>query len=185
MHLDLFPTPTAQSADIVLPVTAAFEAEGLKVGFEVSQEAESVVQLRAPIVPPVGEARSDIEIIFDLATRLGLGEHFFDGDVEAGSAHHLEPSGVSLRQLRDEPAGVRLPLETRCATAGGSAAVPPAERYRAVAARQYAELGRSTVPRTGCGRHERGAVTERSGPAIDARSTLRAAVTRWSLRSSR
>jgi len=113
VHLDLFPTPTAESADIVLPVTAAFEAEGLKVGFEVSQEAQSLVQLRAPLVAPVGEARSDIEIIFDLATRLGLGEQFFDGDVEAGLAHHLEPSGVSLRQLRDDPAGVRLPLETR------------------------------------------------------------------------
>lgn len=106
-------SPTAELADVVLPVTGAFEAEGLKVGFEVSQEAESMVQLRAPLVPPVGEARSDIEIIFDLATRLGLGEHFFDGDVDAGWARQLEPSGVTLRQLRDDPVGVRLPLETR------------------------------------------------------------------------
>lgn len=113
VHLDMFMTPTAEQADVVLPVTGAFEAEGLKVGFEVSQEAESLVQLRAPLVPPVGEARPDIEIIFDLATRLGLGEHFFGGDVEAGWTHHLEPSGVTLRQLRDDPAGVRLPLETR------------------------------------------------------------------------
>ena len=72
-------SPTAEQADIVLPVTGAFEAEGLKIGFEVSQEAQSLVQLRAPLVPAVGEARSDIEIIFDLAARLGLGEHFFDG----------------------------------------------------------------------------------------------------------
>ena len=113
VHLDMFMSPTAEQADVILPVTGAFEAEGLKVGFEVSQEAESLVQLRAPLVPPVGEARADIEIIFDLATRLGLGEHFFEGDVDAGWAHHLEPSGVTLRQLRDHPAGVRLPLETR------------------------------------------------------------------------
>ena len=113
VHLDQFMSPTAEQADIVLPVTGAFEAEGLKIGFEVSQEAQSLVQLRAPLVPPVGEARSDIEIIFDLATRLGLGEHFFDGDVDAGWEHQLEPSGVTLQQLRDEPAGVRLPLETR------------------------------------------------------------------------
>jgi len=113
VHLDLFMSPTAEQADIVLPVTGAFEAEGLKVGFEVSQEAQSLVQLRAPLVPPVGEARSDIEIIFDLATRLGLGEHFFDGDVEAGWGHQLEPSGVTVPRLRDDPAGVRLPLETR------------------------------------------------------------------------
>lgn len=113
VHLDMFMTPTGEQADIVLPVTGAFEAEGLKVGFEVSQEAESLVQLRAPLVPAVGTARPDIAIIFDLATRLGLGEHFFGGDVDAGWMHHLEPSGVTLQQLRDDPAGVRLPLETR------------------------------------------------------------------------
>lgn len=112
VHLDMFMSPTAEQADIVLPVTGAFEAEGLKVGFEVSQEAQSLVQLRAPLVPPVGEARPDIEVIFDLATRLGLGEHFFGGNVDAGWEHHLQPSGVTLQQLRDQPAGVRLPLET-------------------------------------------------------------------------
>ena len=113
VHLDLFTSPTAEQADILLPVTSAFEAEGLKIGFEVSQEAQSMVQLRAPLVPPVGESRSDIEIIFDLATRLGLGPHFFDGSVDAGWAHQLAPSGVTLQQLRADPAGVRLPLETR------------------------------------------------------------------------
>ena len=113
VHLDLFMSPTADQADIVLPVTSAFEAEGLKVGFEISQEAQSLVQLRAPLVPPVGESRPDIEVIFDLATRLGLDEHFFGGDVDAGWGHHLAPSGVTLEQLRADPAGVRLPLETR------------------------------------------------------------------------
>jgi anaerobic selenocysteine-containing dehydrogenase len=113
VHLDLFMSPTAEQADIVLPVTGAFEAEGLKVGFEISQAAQSLVQLRAPLVPPVGEARSDLEVIFDLATRLGLGGHFFDGNVDAGLRHHLEPSGVTLLQLRASPSGVRLPLETR------------------------------------------------------------------------
>lgn len=113
VHLDLFSSPTAELADIVLPVAGAFEVEGLKVGFEISQDAQSLVQLRTPLVPPVGEARSDIEVIFDLATRLGLGEHFFDGDVDSGWAFQLAPSGVTLEQLRAEPAGVRRQLETR------------------------------------------------------------------------
>ncbi|HET7487855.1 MAG TPA: molybdopterin-dependent oxidoreductase [Acidimicrobiales bacterium] len=113
VHLDQFLSPTAEQADILLPVTGAFEAEGLMVGFEISQEAQCLVQLRAPLVPPVGESRSDIEVIFDLATRLGLGGHFFDGSVDAGWAHQLAPSGVTLDQLRARPAGVRLPLETR------------------------------------------------------------------------
>lgn len=113
VHLDLFSSPTAELADIVLPVAGAFEVEGLKVGFEISQDAQSLVQLRTPLVPPVGEARSDIEVIFDLATRLGLGEHFFDGDVDSGWAFQLAPSGVTLEQLRANPAGVRRQLETR------------------------------------------------------------------------
>jgi anaerobic selenocysteine-containing dehydrogenase len=113
VHLDLFMSPTAEQADLVLPVTGAFEAEGLKVGFEISQEAQSLVQLRTPLVPPVGEARSDLQVIFDLATRLGLGERFFGGDLDAGWRHQLEPSGVSLEQLRGTPSGVRLPLRTR------------------------------------------------------------------------
>jgi anaerobic selenocysteine-containing dehydrogenase len=112
-HLDMFMSPTAEQADLVLPVTGAFEAEGLKVGFQISQEAESLVQLRRPLVPPVGESRSDIEVIFDLATRLGLAEHFFGGSVDAGLEHHLAPSGITLEQLRAEPGGIRLPLETR------------------------------------------------------------------------
>jgi anaerobic selenocysteine-containing dehydrogenase len=113
VHADLFLNPTAEQADLVLPVTSAFEAEGLKIGFEVSEAAQSLVQLRAPLVPPRGEARSDLQIIFALATRLGLGEHFWDGDIDAAFRHQLAPSGVTLEQLRAEPAGVRVPLVTR------------------------------------------------------------------------
>ena len=105
--------PTAELADIVLPVTSAFESEGLKIGFEVSQEAQSLVQLRQRVVEPQGEARSDIEIVFDLANHLGLGAHFWDGDVDAGYRYQLEPSGVSLDTLRQNPRGVRVPLQTR------------------------------------------------------------------------
>jgi len=113
LSVDLFMNPTIEQADIVLPATAAFEAEGLKVGFEISQEAQSLVQLRHPLVPPRGEARPDIQIVFDLASRLGLADRFFGGDVDAGYRHLLEPSGITLEQLRADPAGVRLPLETR------------------------------------------------------------------------
>ena len=112
VHLDHFMNPTAEQADIVLPVTSAFEAEGLMIGFEVSQSAQSLVQLRTSLTAPVGEARSDLAVIFDLATRLGLGEHFFAGDVDAAWEHQLEPSGVTLQQLRDSPEGVSLQLET-------------------------------------------------------------------------
>ncbi|GAA3818286.1 molybdopterin-containing oxidoreductase family protein [Nocardioides panacisoli] len=112
-HADLFMTPTGELADIVLPVASAFESEALKVGFEYSQEAQSLVQLRKPLVAPRGEARSDLRIVFDLATRLGLGDRFWDGDIDAAWAHRLEPSGMTLEQLRARPEGIRVPLTTR------------------------------------------------------------------------
>jgi anaerobic selenocysteine-containing dehydrogenase len=113
LHADLFMTPTAELADIVLPVTSPFESEALKLGFEISEAAQSLVQLRRPLVPPRGEARSDLQIVFALAQQLGLGQHFWDGDVDAGLRHQLAPSGLTLERLRAEPAGVRVPLATR------------------------------------------------------------------------
>jgi anaerobic selenocysteine-containing dehydrogenase len=112
VHTDLFLNPTAEQADIVLPATSAWEAEALRIGFETSQDAQSTVQLRRPLVAPRGEARPDLRIIFDLALALGLGEHFFDGDIEAAWRHRLAPSGVTLDQLRAAPEGIRLPLPT-------------------------------------------------------------------------
>jgi anaerobic selenocysteine-containing dehydrogenase len=113
VHADLFMTPTAELADVVLPVASAFERDALKVGFEISADAQSLVQLRQPVVAPRGEARADTAIVFDLACRLGLGDHFWNGDIEAASRYQLAPSGVSLDELRAAPSGVRLPLETR------------------------------------------------------------------------
>jgi anaerobic selenocysteine-containing dehydrogenase len=112
-HADLFMSPTAQLADIVLPVTSPFETEGLKIGFDVSPEAQSLVQLRHPVAEPRGEARSDTRIVFDLACRLGLGAHFWNGDIDAAYRYQLEPSGTTLEELRQKPEGARVPLTTR------------------------------------------------------------------------
>jgi len=110
VHCDLFETPTARFADILLPVNSPWEREALRVGFEISAEAEELIQLRRRMVPPAGQSRSDAEIVFDLATRLGLGEAFFGGDVEAGWNHVLQPLGLSAAELRRHPEGVRRKL---------------------------------------------------------------------------
>jgi anaerobic selenocysteine-containing dehydrogenase len=112
-HADLFMNPTAELADVVLPVASAFEREALRIGFDISAEAQSLIQLRPAIVPPPGEARPDTAIVFDLAGRLGLGEQFWNGDIDAAYRHQLAPTGVTLEQLRASPGGVRVPLDTR------------------------------------------------------------------------
>ncbi|MBI3514814.1 MAG: molybdopterin-dependent oxidoreductase [Proteobacteria bacterium] len=113
VQTDLFMTPTAAFADIVLPVASAWERQGLRVGFDVSQAGHELVQLRPALVAPRGEARGDVEIVFALAERLGLGAQFWHGDIEAAYRHYLAPSGVTLEALRDRPAGVRVALTPR------------------------------------------------------------------------
>ena len=112
-HADLFMTLTAALADIVLPVASCFESEALRIGFEINEDAQSHVQLRQAIVAPPGQARSDTDFIFALAVRLGLGDHFWNGNIEEAYRYQLGPSGITLDQLRAEPAGLRKPLTTR------------------------------------------------------------------------
>ena len=112
VHCDLFESPTARHADYLLPVNTPWEREGLRIGFEINAEAEELIQLRQRMVnQPVGNAaRSDLDIVFSLAVRLGLGESFFDGDVVAGWNHTLAPLGLTVAQLRAHPEGVRVPV---------------------------------------------------------------------------
>lgn len=110
VHCDLFETPAARYADLLLPVNTPWEREGLRIGFEISAEADQLVQLRQRMVPPRGESRADNDIVFALATRLGMGEAFFGGSVEAGWNHMLAPSGLTVDMLRERSEGIRVPM---------------------------------------------------------------------------
>ncbi|WP_237717343.1 molybdopterin dinucleotide binding domain-containing protein [Cupriavidus basilensis] len=110
VHCDLFETPSSRYADILLPVNTPWEREGLRIGFEISAEAEQLVQLRQRMVSPRGESRSDNDIVFDLAVRLGMAQAFFGGSLEAGWNHMLAPSGLTVDRLREQPGGVRVPV---------------------------------------------------------------------------
>ncbi|MFT3820047.1 MAG: molybdopterin-dependent oxidoreductase [Rubrivivax sp.] len=112
VHVDLFENPTARRADYLLPACTPWEREGLRIGFEIGPRAMEQVQLRRALVPPPpgNLARPDLEIVFALAVRLGLGAQFFDGDIERAQDHVLAPLGLSMAQLRARPEGVRVPL---------------------------------------------------------------------------
>jgi formate dehydrogenase major subunit len=63
---DIFLTATAEAADVVLPAAAAWcESEGT-----VTSSERRVQRVRAALPPPDG-ARDDLEILFELARRLG------------------------------------------------------------------------------------------------------------------
>jgi len=67
---ELFMTPTAELADIVLPAASCFESFHVKRGFPNVLEARKWVQYRPQVVSPIFEARPDLEIIKVLKSAL-------------------------------------------------------------------------------------------------------------------
>jgi anaerobic selenocysteine-containing dehydrogenase/ferredoxin-NADP reductase len=111
VHCDLFMNPTASTADYILPVGSAWEREALRVGFEISAAAQSLIQLRPAMIPPVGESRSEFWIAAELAKRLGCGAALFDGNLTAANDYVLAPTGLTVEKLRAAPEGVSLPTQ--------------------------------------------------------------------------
>lgn len=109
VHADMFMNPTAECADIVLPVSMPWERDALRIGFEITQEAAETVEFRRKMLPTLGECRADYDIVMALATRMGLGDSLFGGDIVAGWNHQLAPLGVSVDDLRERPDGIRFP----------------------------------------------------------------------------
>jgi anaerobic selenocysteine-containing dehydrogenase len=113
VHVDIFANPSAAYADLLLPASTCWEREGLMPSFSTAEETANWAQLRPSVVQPLHESRSDLEIIFDLATRLGLSQHFFGGDIDAALNYHLELSGLTVKQLRANRMGMRAAVKTR------------------------------------------------------------------------
>ena len=105
---ELFMTPTAQLCDYVLPATSFLEMEHLCGGFRHRVDARTHVQYRPKAVEPLAERRSDTWVIFELAMRMGFGDDFWGGDVEAAFAYQLEPTGMTLDELKSHAGGVTL-----------------------------------------------------------------------------
>jgi anaerobic selenocysteine-containing dehydrogenase len=69
------------------------------------------VQIRRAVVAAEYERRSDLDVMFDLAVRLGLGDMFFQGSVEAGLNEMLSRLGKTMKDLRQETNGVSFELK--------------------------------------------------------------------------
>ena len=108
---ELFMTPTAELCDYVLPAASFLEMSNLTTAFEHRPAGKTHLQYRPAVVEPLFERRSDTWIIFELARRLGYGEKFWHGDVEAGYAYELAPTGITLEQLKSSPGGISRPID--------------------------------------------------------------------------
>jgi len=142
VHADLFLNPNAEYADIVLPVATSWEREGLRTGFDASLEGMRRVQLRPAVIDPVEDAKSDTDIVLDLARHLGQSEDFFGCDADRGHDYILAPAGLSVEQLRKTPEGIDLESTVPyrafaiCADSGVPAGFPTSTRRLEI----YSEL---------------------------------------------
>jgi anaerobic selenocysteine-containing dehydrogenase len=92
---ELFMTPTAALADILLP--AAWGMEHEELGYWPGWYEE--IRAYPKLVDPPGEAWADTKWLNELAKRLGLGEYFWESDEEALD-DMLKPSGFTYEDMK-------------------------------------------------------------------------------------
>jgi len=108
-------TETARWADVVLPATTWYEKTDL-----VATPLHPFLQLQQPAIPPVGEARSELDIWSELVRRIDPEKwrrYFRDVDEEgairmmlaAGDDPGGPTEGITLEQLREGPVRLRVP----------------------------------------------------------------------------
>ncbi len=101
---EYFHTPTTQFADIVLPISSWLERSIM------INQPGGYVTLIEPAIEPIGESWPEWKIFSELAKRLGFGNEFWDGDFEKCLSYILEPSGITLEDLRQHPEGIKYPV---------------------------------------------------------------------------
>ena len=166
--VDLFATDTSKYADIVLPACSSLERS------EVRAYPQKYVVATRPVIEPLGEARSDTDVVFDLAHRLRLDDPLlvpWGADDPAPSAADraaafdglmdwvLEPSGLTMAGLLAHPGGMRVPdplvpAERGYQTRGFPTPTGKMELASSVLARHTAVTGIDALPVYRAPQHE-------------------------------
>jgi biotin/methionine sulfoxide reductase len=80
---EIFWTPTARHADIVLPATTTLERN------DIASSSDRYMFAMHKVIEPVGEARDDFDIFADIAGQLGFRDDFTEGRSEMEWLRHL------------------------------------------------------------------------------------------------
>lgn len=114
VDVDLFMTPTAKMCDLVLPACTSFERSEFKM------YAERFGIFTEPVIEPLGQSKSDTDIVFELAKRLAPDDDLLSTDYETCIDWMLEPQGIRVRDLRGHQSGCFLE----------NVKAPPYQKYR-------------------------------------------------------
>jgi anaerobic selenocysteine-containing dehydrogenase len=98
---DRYPTGDSCYADIILPATTCFEYNSYLI-------SDNAVHLRRKVIEPLGDSRSDWDIVAAIADRLGYG-HLFPKSTDEMLDWAFEGTGIDIQELTASPNGVPLP----------------------------------------------------------------------------
>jgi len=110
---DIFMTPTAELADIVLPACTFLEWTRFATydaHCDHEWNAPSRIVFSPKVVEPLWESWSDWKIICELGRKMGYGEYFPWKTEEEAIDYNLRPLGISCEELRDNPEGIIIPV---------------------------------------------------------------------------
>lgn len=106
---DIFMTPTAELADIVLPACTFLE-QTRAVTYDIHADhgwnSTSRLGLSPKAVEPLGESWADWKIICELGRKMGYGEYFPWKTREQAIDYELEPLGITCEDLKKHPEGL-------------------------------------------------------------------------------
>jgi anaerobic selenocysteine-containing dehydrogenase len=151
MHMDFYENPTARFADILLPAASSWESE---VVGQAAWRGKGHIQMRRAVVAPEYERRSDLDVMFALAKRMGLNDAFYGGDVETAFDDVLSPLGRTVSDIRAMERGMSIPLSARYQkyaesdpTTGAPRGFNTPSRLLEIYSRTFAENGFAPLPR--------------------------------------
>ncbi len=105
--IDQFWSPAVDYADIVLPACSLYEqSHNLATK---NRPDGTWIGIRNKVAEPLGDTRSDWQIWLDLAVKMGYEDDFWGGDMDECLRAQLEPSGITLEELREAPRGIFVP----------------------------------------------------------------------------
>ena len=101
---DIFMTDTAKLADVVLPAASFAESDGTFAN------SERRVQRVRPAIKPVGESRTDVDILLDVMKRFGVSQNLNTSSDVWDEMRRLAPilTGISYERL-DKEGGIQWP----------------------------------------------------------------------------
>jgi anaerobic selenocysteine-containing dehydrogenase len=106
---DIFMTPTAEYADIVLPAAGNLERDEPRFHLLTKGPQATFVDTVSQKLAEIGERRSDWEFIIQLGRKLGFEDYF--PSLEQFANEGLAPMGITWDELKKKDHGVEVPVE--------------------------------------------------------------------------